>query len=183
MWLRHQSKPRPGIWKNKSSRYEAIDDCELCNTLISTEQTKSYSTLYAMLDFIYLRLVLVRGVLNPTVDTNWLILACALHSWQLDYTHTEWNQAWYTNVHIHNVANILLRLGYCDNFTAQLSFKHRYCLEPPGNYFCTPEPGRPNCMIISIQKGANATSTENTLLIKRSFLLYIPHQHDQWGLS
>ena len=49
------------------------------------------------------------------------------------------------------------------------------CWEPPGHYLCTPEPGRPGC-VISIEKDvkpANATSAEKRLWRKWSFPLYI----------
>ena len=49
------------------------------------------------------------------------------------------------------------------------------CWEPPGRYLCTPEPGRPGC-IISIEKGVkpvDATRAEKRLVRKWSFSLYI----------
>ena len=57
-------------------------------------------------------------------------------------------------------------------------FLKLWCLEPPGHYLCTPEPGRPGC-VISIQKGAkpvDTTSQEKRLVRKWSFPLYISHR-------
>ena len=56
------------------------------------------------------------------------------------------------------------------------------CWEPPGRHLCTPQSGRPGC-VISIEKGVkpvNATSAEKILVRKRSFPLYISHRR---GLS
>ena len=50
------------------------------------------------------------------------------------------------------------------------------CWEPPGYYLCTPEQGRPGC-VISIQKGmktVNATSREGTGEKTKFSALYIP---------
>ena len=77
----------------------------------------------------------------------------------------------------------MIPLGSCTmklNSTTEMmvcSFKPR-CWEPPGHYLCTPEPGRPGC-VISIEKGVkpvNATSAEKRLGRKRSFPLYISHR-------
>ena len=56
-----------------------------------------------------------------------------------------------------------------------LGIKSR-CLDPPGNFLCIPEPGRPGC-VISLEKGVkpvDATSAEKKLVRKLSFPLYTP---------
>ena len=63
----------------------------------------------------------------------------------------------------------ILKDFFCVILSLQKTLKPR-CWEPPGRYLCTPEPGRPGC-VISMQKGMislKAMSTVKRLVRQKS---------------
>ena len=98
--------------------------------------------------------------------------------------YKSWNHSILQSGNLETLISILmyylihLYTGKCATCVKRVVFKTHLkprCWEPPGHYLCTPEAGRPGC-VISIEKGV--IPAEPRVQRKHSLPLYISHRRD-----